>query len=58
MAATLRRCLRDERGAIVTEYVALVGLVGLSLILALVAIGPTLVEGYQYTRNIVASPFP
>ena len=43
MTTTLRQCLRDERGAIVTEYVALVGLVGLALILALVAIGPTLV---------------
>jgi len=58
MTATLGQWMRDERGAVVTEYVALVGLVGIGLILMLIAIGPTLVEGYQYTRNIVASPFP
>ena len=50
--------LRDTRGAVLTEYVAVVGLVALGFIATMIAMGPKLVEAYQKTRNMVASPFP
>lgn len=50
--------LDDTRGALTTEYVALVGLVALGFVFALVALGPVLVERYQHNRSVVASPYP
>ena len=41
-----------------TEYLVLVGAVGLVVVFALVAIGPQLVDNYTATRTIIASPFP
>jgi Flp pilus assembly pilin Flp len=52
------KMLRDTRGAVLTEYVAVVGLVALGFVATMVAMGPKLVEAYQKTRNMVASPFP
>jgi Flp pilus assembly pilin Flp len=56
----LRRLLlvRDSRGAVSTEYVVLVGTVGLAAVFALVAVGPVLVKGFERSRNILTSPFP
>jgi Flp pilus assembly pilin Flp len=54
----VKRMLRDTRGAVTTEYVAVVGLVAVGFIAAMIAAGPKMVEGYQRTRNVVASPFP
>jgi len=54
----VRGLLRDTRGAVLTEYVAVVGLVALGFIATMVAMGPKLVKAYQFTRNMVASPFP
>lgn len=54
----VRGLLRDTRGAILTEYVAVVGLVALGFVATMIAMGPKLVESYQRTRNMVASPFP
>jgi Flp pilus assembly pilin Flp len=59
--STLRRLLvvrRDTRGAISTEYVVLVGTIGLAAVFALVAVGPVLVQGFERSRNILTSPFP
>jgi len=50
--------LNDERGAVSTEYVIVVGAVGLVFMAALVAIAPELVDSYETTRSVVASPFP
>jgi len=36
----------------------LVGVVALSLVTALVAVGPSLVRSYLTTKTIVAAPFP
>jgi Flp pilus assembly pilin Flp len=49
---------RDTRGAISTEYVVLVGTIGLAAVFALVAVGPVLVQGFERSRNILTSPFP
>ena len=52
------RVFPGRRGAVSTEYVVLVGTVGLALVFALVAVGPKLVKAYGRTRAILASPFP
>ncbi len=49
---------RDTRGAVSTEYVVLVGTMGLALVFALVAVGPALVKSFYTTRTVIASPFP
>jgi Flp pilus assembly pilin Flp len=59
MMTTLRRLLtRDERGAVSTEYVVLMGAVGIGVVFALVAVGPTLVKDFQSTRTVIAAPIP
>jgi Flp pilus assembly pilin Flp len=59
MMATLRRLLSDDvRGAVSTEYVVLMGGVGLVVMLSLVAVGPRLVSDFQTTRTVIAAPFP
>jgi Flp pilus assembly pilin Flp len=59
MMTTLRRLLtRDERGAVSTEYVVLMGAVGVGVVFALVAVGPTLVKDFQSTRTVIAAPIP
>jgi len=58
---TLRKGLklkRDTRGAVSTEYVVLVGTMGLAVVFALVAIGPGLVKNFTLTRTVIAAPFP
>lgn len=58
MQSVIRHLLRDERGAVVTEYVAVTGLVAMGFIAAMIALGPPMVESYQRWRNSVAHPFP
>jgi Flp pilus assembly pilin Flp len=59
MMATLRqRLLGDTRGAVSTEYVVLMGAVGLVVVFSLVAVGPNLVKDFQTTRTVIAAPFP
>ena len=55
---TVLRLLRDQRGSVNTEYLAVTALVALTFAAAMVAIAPKLVESYQRTRNTVAHPFP
>lgn len=47
-----------SHGAVSTEYVVLVGAVGLAAIFALVAVGPVLVHEFERGRNLLISPFP
>jgi Flp pilus assembly pilin Flp len=55
----LRQLLaRDTRGAVSTEYVVLVGTMGLAVVFCLVAIGPQLVQDFQFTRIVIAAPYP
>jgi hypothetical protein len=49
---------RARRGAVSTEYVVLIGTVGLALVFALVAVGPVLIKNYSRTRGVLAAPFP
>ena len=59
MMTTLRRLLtRDTRGAVATEYVGLMGAVGIGVVFALVAVGPTLVKDFPSTRTVIAAPVP
>jgi Flp pilus assembly pilin Flp len=55
---SLRQRLTDTRGAISTEYIVLVGAVGLLFMTAVVALGPNLIKSYENTRTTVASPYP
>ena len=48
----------DVRAAVLTEYVIIVGSVGLLAMAALVAIGPQLIGAYDHARNVLAVPFP
>ena len=50
--------LHDTRGAVSTEYVVLMGTLGLVVVSALVAVGPSLVRNFQQTRTVIAAPFP
>jgi Flp pilus assembly pilin Flp len=59
MTTTLRHLLSgDRRGAVSTEYVVLMGAVGIGVVFALVAVGPTLVKDFETTRTVIAAPFP
>lgn len=58
LARTWKRLARDARGAVTSEYVILLGTVGLIVAGAFVAIGPQLVSGYAHARNVLAAPFP
>jgi Flp pilus assembly pilin Flp len=53
-----RSLLKDRRGAITTEYVVLVGTMGLAVVFALVTVGPRLVKDFQRARNVTAAPIP
>ena len=54
----LEKLKRDARGAVTTEYVVLLGAVGLVVMFAIIALGPNLVADYEATRKIIASPYP
>jgi hypothetical protein len=50
--------LGRTRGAVSTEYVIVVGTVGLLFIAAMAAIAPGMVRNYETTRSVIASPYP
>ena len=56
--SALARFLADRRGAIATEYVVLVGTIGLAVVFALITVGPKLVKDFTRSRDITASPIP
>jgi hypothetical protein len=41
-----------------TEYVVLVGTMGLAVVFAILTVGPKLVKDFDRARNITASPIP
>jgi Flp pilus assembly pilin Flp len=53
-----QKLLRDRRGAAMTEYVALLGTVCISMAAAIAALGPHLVANYERSQGILLSPFP
>jgi Flp pilus assembly pilin Flp len=54
----MRRLARDGRGAIMTEYVVLLGTVCIGFAAAILGLGPSLVANYERSQAIVLSPFP
>ena len=56
--STVVTLLRDQKGAVSTEYIVLVGTVGLAFVFAMVTVGPALVKDFNRARNITASPLP
>jgi hypothetical protein len=49
---------RDPRGSVATEYVVLLGTIGMLAVGALVGFGPQLVSAYQHARQVLAQPAP
>lgn len=56
-ARNLRR-LRQVRGAAMTEYTVLVGVVAITCIGAFVGLGIALVSSFESTRNLILYPSP
>jgi Flp pilus assembly pilin Flp len=54
----LEKLTHDTRGAAMTEYVVLVGAVGLAVVVALVTAGPSLVKDFQRSRQMLVAPSP
>lgn len=50
--------LRDRRGAVMTEYVVLLGTVCIAFAAAVASLGPHLVANYERSQGIILSPFP
>jgi Flp pilus assembly pilin Flp len=50
--------LRDERGAVTVEYMAVFGFFSIAFIFALVAVGPHLLSGWYATRTLLLSSKP
>lgn len=47
-----------QRGAVMVEYVVIVGVVSLGVATAIAGLGPTLLAEYQRSRALLAMPFP
>lgn len=58
LASLRTRLHKDTQGAIMTEYVVIVGTVSLVVASALVAVGPLLLASYERSRSMIVSPFP
>ncbi len=48
----------SRRGAIMTEYVVLLGTVCIGFAAAILGLGPSLVANYERSQAIILSPFP
>jgi Flp pilus assembly pilin Flp len=48
----------DQRGAVMTEYVVLLGTMGLVIVASMLVVGPQLAADFLKTRNIITYPFP
>ncbi len=57
-ALAFGRVASDTRGAVMTEYLVLLGFVGLGVAAAIVGLGPTLLSSYERARSILVSPMP
>lgn len=53
-----KRLLEDQRGALTTEYVVVVGTLSLLVVGALVSVGPILLSSFERSRALLISPFP
>lgn len=55
---SVRRLGGDEEGAAYAEYVILVGVVGIVVATAVVALGPPLVASFAYAEAVLLLPIP
>lgn len=55
---SLLTVLGDSRGAVMTEYVVLLGTVCIAFAAAIVGLGPALVANYERSQAVILSPFP
>lgn len=54
----VRKLVDDRRGAVMVEYVVLLGVCAIGAAAAVVGWGPALVANYEYSQGILLSPFP
>ncbi len=54
----IRELTPDDRGAVMTEYVVILGTVSIGLAVAVFGLGPAIVDGYARARGIVLMPYP
>ncbi len=54
----IQSLLRDQRGAVMTEYVVVTGFIGLASISALLFCGYMLAGSFSFVRNYTLYPFP
>lgn len=52
------RLVRCQRGAVSVEYLVLVGVAALSLAVTLVALGPSVVRSWAYSRHVLYGRAP
>ena len=52
------RLRRDQRGAIMVEYLVVISTVTIGFAIAVLAIGPYLVADYERSQAAILSPFP
>ncbi len=52
------RLLKDERGALMTEYVTVTGFVALVTLPALLYCGVSLAKSFAFVRDFALYPFP
>jgi Flp pilus assembly pilin Flp len=52
------RLLGDDRGAVTVEYMAVFAFVSMVFVLALIAIGPNLLNGWTLTRTMLLANKP
>ncbi len=58
MSASSFALLRDTRGTASVEYVLVLSLVSVGAALAVIALGPRLLELFLFQRSILLSPIP
>jgi Flp pilus assembly pilin Flp len=58
VGAILKRLLKDDRGAMFTEYTVVTGFVALVTLPALLYCGWALAASFGFVRNYVLYPFP
>ncbi len=56
--ATIKRLFSDERGAVMTEYVVVTGVVGIVTLPALLYCGVALARNFVFVRDYALFPFP
>jgi len=49
---------RGDQGAVTTEYVVLVGFVGVTVAAAIAGLGPVLLASYERARGLLICPLP